>query len=92
MPLNKETEIETKYVKTFIPSNDYIYNDDELSNTLLYSGSYQVTSGISEVWNTSCFLSTGAVVCQISVSSKTSFGCDTHSVRLIIFVGLYHFS
>ena len=30
--------------------------------------------------------------CKISVSTKTSFGCNTHNMRLIIFVGLYHFS
>ena len=28
---------------------------------------------------------------KISVSSKTNFGRNTHSARLIIFVGLYHF-
>ena len=29
---------------------------------------------------------------KISVSSKTNYGRDTHSARLIILVGLYHFS
>ena len=32
------------------------------------------------------------VCSKISVSSKTNFGRNTHSARLMIFVGLYHFS
>ena len=37
-------------------------------------------------------VSSAQVFCKISDNSKTNFGHNTHHARLIIFVGLYHYS
>ena len=75
----------------------FMYLSSNISSTesdvsiieVLYCGSCYMTSGIAAVQKT-CFWA--REFCKISASSKTNFGCNTHSTRLIKFVGLYHFS